>query len=405
MDPSPLRVLLVTRRFTWANAGGGEVDAKLIAEWLSGRGHDVHVLAVDATGTPAGGPRFQVHEAPALSVRAIKDAVRRLRPDVVHSYNMEGSPEAVRAARSLGVPVVVTANSAWATCLFADMYRPGHGICETCTVTGVRQCFERRPPEQIGRRVPAVLGWGEVQRRLFFLKRADRVVVLSEASRRLLARNGIPDRIVRVVPTFAKRAFVDPEPRAPDGERILYAGALTFSKGTDVLARAFGRLAKRRPQARLTFVGRGPYQKDLERIAEEEGVRDRVDFVGYVPHHEAPSWYRRASVFAFPVRSEEAFANVILESWASGTPIVAARVSAPGDIIEHGKSGLLVPSEDPEALADALERVLSDKALAARLVEGGRARLPDYAMDATLERLVDVYREVVAKPSRVAQSL
>lgn len=393
-----MRVLLVTRRFTWARAGGGEVDAQLIAGWLARHGHLVDVLAVE-TGeakpgeTPEG---LRVLQVPALTTRAIKDALRATRYDLLHSYNMEGSPECVRAGRTMRVPVVVTANSAWATCLFADMYRPGHGICETCTVTGVKQCFERRPPEAIGRRVPAVLGWGEVQRRLFFLKRATRVVVLSEASRRLLTRNGIPDGIVRVVPTFTKQAFGASAPAQREGENVLYAGALTFPKGTDVLVRAFGRVAKRRPQARLQFIGRGAYQGELEKLAEQEGVRDRVDFVGYVPHQEAPSLYRKARVFAFPVRSEEAFANVILESWASDLPIVAAKVSAPGDIIEHERTGLLVPSEDPDALAEAIVRVLEDDTLAKRLVEGGRARLPHYAMDPVMERLLGVYHEAVA---------
>lgn len=393
-----LRILLVTRRFTWDAAGGGEVDAKLIASWMAEHGHQVDVFAVETGGTRAeSAPEgLRVHQAPGLRVADIKAAIRAHRPDVVHSYNMEGSPEAVRAARAMGVPVAVTANSAWATCLFADMYRPGHGICETCTVTGVRQCFERRPPASIGRRVPAVVGWGEVQRRLFFLRRADRVVVLSDASKDLLTRNGVPEEKIEVIPTWVKPAFARAPSAAPEGEIILYAGALTFSKGTDVLVRAFARLAPRRPEARLVFVGRGPNEEELRRIAREAGVEDRVDFMGYVHHAEAPAWYRRARVFAFPIRSEEAFANVILESWSSGLPIVASGISAPAHVIRDGVDGLLVPPEDPEALARALERVLAEEGLAARLAEGGRARLPEYAMDGIMRRLVDLYRRLVA---------
>ncbi|HWH08046.1 MAG TPA: glycosyltransferase, partial [Candidatus Thermoplasmatota archaeon] len=130
-----MRVALASHAFSWENAGGGEVLVRLLAGHLAAMGHEVHVLTADARGAAEPSP-FAVRVVPSLSTLAFRAALREVRPDVVDVHNMEASVPVVLAARSLRLPVVVTANSAWPTCLFADMYRPGHGLCETCSVAG-----------------------------------------------------------------------------------------------------------------------------------------------------------------------------------------------------------------------------------------------------------------------------
>ena len=389
-----LRVALVTRAVSWEGAGGGEVLVRLLAEGLARMGHHVSVLAVDRRGVPEGKVPFRLVPLKDLSAFSVRKALRLAKPDVVDAHNMESAVPAILAARSLGVPAVVTVNSAWPACLFADMYRPGHGVCTTCSVSGVRDCFEKRPPAQIGVRVPAVVGYAEVRRRLFMLRRADRLIVHSDASRDLLARNDIPERLLRVVPNFDEPALH--REAAPEGETILSVGALTRTKGVHVLLEAFAILAPRRPAARLRFAGQGFLRETLEARARELGVADRVEFLGYVPHERVPDLYAKARVAAFVPVAEEAFGRALFEAWGAGVPLVASRISAPGELVQDGVTGLLVPPDDPAALADALERVLADPALAARLAEGGRKALPAYAPEAVIPRFVDVYREAMS---------
>lgn len=394
VSQEPLRIALVTRAVSWEGAGGGEVLVRLLAEGLVRLGHRVSVLAVDARGVPEKTP-FDLVRLRSLAIPAVRRALRQARPDVVDAHNMESAVASVVAARTLRIPVVVTVNSAWPTCLFADMYRPGHGVCETCSIGGVRDCFERRPAEQIGQRVPAFVGYAEVQRRLFALRRADLLVAHSQAARHLLVRNGIPERLVRVVPNFDEPALH--RAAAREGETILSVGALTPGKGVHVLLEAFALLAPRRPRTRLRFAGRGLLQPTLEARARELGLSDRVELLGYVPHEKVADLYAGASVAAFTPITEEAFGRAIFEAWGAGVPLVASRLSAPGEIVTHHRTGILVPPEDPAALARGLEEALSDRALAQRLVENGRRELEKYAPDVVIPRFVDVYREAMRR--------
>lgn len=387
-----LRVALATHAFSWENAGGGEVMVRLLAGHLAALGHEVHVLTADARGD-ARDAAFRVRVLPSTTVTALRAALKDVRPDVVDAHNMECSVAATLAARSLRIPVVVTANSAWATCLFADMYRPGHGICETCTVAGVADGFRRRPPEQIGRRVPALVGYAEVRRRRALLSLADRIVVHSEAARGLLLRNGFPEAKLRVVPNFDEPRMRTPH--APEGERVLFVGGLTIPKNADGALDAFALLAPRHPRATLHYAGRGHLEPALRERARMLGVADRVTFHGYVPHDRVQDLYRSAAVVLFPSRGEEAFGRVTLEAWNAGAPLVATRVSAPGEVVRHGETGLLADPERPKDMAEAIERILDDPALGARLAEAGRKELERYHPDAVVPRFVDVYREAM----------
>lgn len=200
---------------------------------------------------------------------------------------------------------------------------------------------------------------------------------------------------VRIIP-FGIRAeqfeTADPaaveEIRAQYGPRIvLGVGRLVYYKGFDYLLRAMERV-----DARLVILGDGPLRADLEARAAELGIGDRVAFPGQVP--ELAPWYHAAEVFVLPaIARSEAFGLVQLEAMAAGTPVVNTRLDSGVPFVSRdGESGLTVPPEDTDALAAALDRLLGDDALRARLGEGGRARVRG---ELSLERMVrdtlDVY--------------
>ena len=142
----------------------------------------------------------------------------------------------------------------------------------------------------------------------------------------------------------------------------------------------------RYPNLRYVLVGYGPYREDLERAASELGIASHVLFAGKVPHEELLDYFAVSDVFVMPSHVNEAqcdvegFGIVFLEANACGKPVVGGRSGGIPDAIVEGETGLLVDPLSPQAVADALGRLLDDPALARRLGEQGRTRaLQDFA--------------------------
>jgi glycosyltransferase involved in cell wall biosynthesis len=153
---------------------------------------------------------------------------------------------------------------------------------------------------------------------------------------------------------------------------IVCPARLSYQKGQDVLLRAWQTVQACVPAARLVLAGDGPLRQELEDLALDLGVAATVDFAGLVA--DMPALLAGASGFVLPSRYE-GMSNALLEAMAAGQPCVATRVSGSEDVIVDGQSGLLVPSEDPEALASALVTVLADRARAHALGREARARV------------------------------
>lgn len=150
---------------------------------------------------------------------------------------------------------------------------------------------------------------------------------------------------------------------------VLACGRLVRQKGFDLLLRALAELRRQRP-ARLIILGDGPERAPLERLAAELGLSGSVDLPGL----EANPFRYMARADAFVLASRwEGLANVLIEAMACGAPVVAADcVAGPSEIIRHGVDGLLVPPEQPAALAQAVRMLLENRALARRFADEGR---------------------------------
>lgn len=156
----------------------------------------------------------------------------------------------------------------------------------------------------------------------------------------------------------------------PAGPVIAYVGRLEHGKGPDVLLAAAELLRARRPDAAFLFVGDGPLAERLAARASRAGLA--TAFVGR--RRDLAPVLRLCAALAVPSR-QEAFGRVLVEAMASEVPVVAARVGGIPEVVADGRTGLLVPPEDPEALARALEATLTDAAAT-------RARVAAAAADA-----------------------
>jgi len=230
---------------------------------------------------------------------------------------------------------------------------------------------------------------------------ADRVVAISsETAREIRALVDVPVDVIPYTTPFAGNTA----PRVSasgDGRRltILFVGRLVELKGLAYLIEAVGRLGGRVP-ARIVAIGIGPQRDRLEALARDRKVD--VDFRNKVPDAELHQSFLTSDVLVLPsiidARGDtEGLGVVLLDAMSYGIPAIASRVGGIPDIIEDGVSGLLVPPADPQALANAIERVAGDPALAKRLADAGRARLrTHFSWDVITQTWDAVYRTVSA---------
>jgi glycosyltransferase involved in cell wall biosynthesis len=149
------------------------------------------------------------------------------------------------------------------------------------------------------------------------------------------------------------------------------------------------------PDARFVVAGDGPARTELEAQARRLGLGERFRFLGH--RHDIPELLRSAGVFVLPSLFEGLPVSV-LEAMAAGTPVVATDVAGTDEAVVHGESGILVPPRDPAALAGAIREVISNTALARRLVAGGKARVrQSFSADAVARGVCQVYEDVFSR--------
>jgi glycosyltransferase involved in cell wall biosynthesis len=225
------------------------------------------------------------------------------------------------------------------------------------------------------------------------------LVAVSEDTKRAYERQGYPRRIEVVYNGVELDGAASKGLRAelgiPDDASLVGEVArLCDVKGQRELIEALAQV----PDARAVLVGvdleqGGAYEADLARTAERLGVRDRIVFAGR--RDNAAALLAELDVFALPSWTE-GLPLVILEAMARRRPVVATPVGGTPEVVVDGETGLLVPPRNPEALADALRRLLADADLRRRMGDAGYERVRTrFSADAMTARVLEIYDEVV----------
>lgn len=202
-----------------------------------------------------------------------------------------------------------------------------------------------------------------------------------------------PCNIERVRLLAAAEPDLDIDWRVPT---VVAAGRLTAQKGFMYLLQAFAAVARQR-SSQLLILGDGEERPALTRLAGELGIADRVLMPGFPKNPFA--YMARGSVFVLP-SVREGFPNVLVEAMACGTPVISTTCrSGPNEVITHGVNGLLVPPVDPISLAEAMNRLLGDDGLRARLSDAGRTRAIDFAPATIVPLYEDILAQAIGTPS------
>lgn len=179
-----------------------------------------------------------------------------------------------------------------------------------------------------------------------------------------------------------------PAPSRGDLPSLVTCGGLRLYKGHHVLLRA---CAQMRTPVRCVVIGTGPQRPVLEELARSLGIADRVELTGALPHHEVAERYRQADVFVLASIIVERFGrqdvipNVLVEAMAMRLPVVATAIPGICELFDDGEAGRLVPPNDSQALASALDELLSDETERRRLAEAGYRKVTS-----TFDRSVNI---------------
>lgn len=236
------------------------------------------------------------------------------------------------------------------------------------------------------------------RRMLAALREADGVIAQGRFLRDVIAEAGVPrDRIHVINNGVHMAAFGVAHPFPHPRPYVLGVGSLVPHKGFDLLVQAF---AMAGPEGvDLLIAGEGPERGRLLELAQTLGVAGRVHLLGSVTGDRKVALYRSCQVFVCPSRREP-FANVILEAFASGVPVVATDVGGNGELLQDGRAGMLCASASPIGLADAMRRLLVDDALARTLRSRSLETAARYDWREVATKYVACYRSAIT--SRMA---
>ncbi len=237
-----------------------------------------------------------------------------------------------------------------------------------------------------------------------YYRNCDHLVCVTPDLKAHCVKNGFPTERVHVVTNFVDdlsgaapfdRAELDTPADAP---LVFALGRLHENKAFDILLRAMAKL----PGAYLWLAGDGPLENYLKSLAVELGIAERVRFLGW--RNNTARFFAAADYYVVPSRHEP-LGNVTLEGWMHSKPMVAAASQGPSWLISEEENGLLVPIDDAEAMAAALQRLIDDPELAARLAHNGRATFERGFTEAVaVQRYLDLFERVLAERSTAAAS-
>ncbi|MDT0164738.1 glycosyltransferase [Actinotalea sp. AC32] len=409
-----MRIVHVSAHYPPNLVSGGTLVPQRVARELVRRGHEVHVYAghldperepletwdeVDEEGvrvrwvvttpwTAWSDPRN------SLNPDVTQDFERWLgevQPDVVHVHSLQTlGAGLVAAARRSGAAVVVTMHDFWWTCARQFLVAPDMTPCSLVVDCGDCPCA-------------ASHDWLEARNARLrpLLDEAHVVLAPSRSAARVMAANGVDARRLRVdengLPPDelavdaaavgdgerAPAASADPADVASGPLRLIFAGGTDPMKGLDVLLEAVRALP-----------GDGSWQLDAYGVQDRpvpRGVRTRPPY----GRHELASVLAEHDVLVLPSVMRESHSILTREALAAGLAVVCTDTLGPEEAVRHGVNGLVVPAADPDALGDAIGRLVADRALTARLRQGGLVA-PIRSLTDQVDGLEDLYREVVA---------
>jgi glycosyltransferase involved in cell wall biosynthesis len=376
--------------------GGAEILLLNLRKALRQRGHDARLFASNAgentshsladytcVGTNS---RFRtlLQSANPLAAMQLRRVLAAFRPDVVHvqMFLTQLSPLILPLLRH--VPSLLHVVWYRPICPLGTKLLPDGSSCYSppgtiCYRTG---CLPMRDWIPLMFQMKLWRHWREV---------FNLIIANSEPVRRRLIAEGI-EPVEVLLNGIAPRPMRPPLSATPT---VVFAGRLVREKGVDILMRAFAKVTREIPEARLVVCGDGPERPQIEKLVAELGLASSVSMLGFLPGEEVERVFRQAWVVAVPSIWEEPFGHIAIEAMMNGVAVIASSSGGLGQILRDGQTGLLVPPGDTDALAAAILRMLGERGLAERFGQAGHElAMAEFSETKMVDRLVRLYGSI-----------
>lgn len=393
-----MRILLIT---DWVTPSGGvETYVPMLRQGLRAEGDEVRLLTSSAAAPEQASPDYLAYGSRRLAaqvplqvvnpfaVARLRSALREFRPDVVqvHMFALHLSPAIFGPLSS--VPTVLYVNEYKPVCptswkLLPDGSRctePAGLVCWRNGCTSLPHWLRDRPRY-------ALIRAG--------MRRVDKVLACGRSVQRELGVKGIEAELVHL-------PVQTPDPgyrRRPAAEPLFaYSGRLSEEKGLSLLLRAFVRLSRSLPSARLRLIGAGPERAPLERLASELGIAAAVSFRGRVPPERVGNELSDPWALVAPSLHAEPLGMAAVEGLVRGVPVIASATGGFSETVEDGLSGLLFANGDEAALVRSLEAVAQRRAFPTQRIADDVVRRVsvEHSLERHLHRIRRIHREVLA---------
>ena len=385
-----MRILLAHNYYQ--QPGGEDVCFAAEVAMLTSNGHSVikYCLHNDVINNMSGFDAASRTTWSRSAYREVRSLIRTHRPQVAHFNNTFPliSPAAYYAARSEGVPVVQTLHNFRLLCPNALFFRDGR-VCEDCLGRSipwpavVHKCY--RGSRSATAAVAAML---MVHRAMgTWWEAVDVYIALAEFCRRKFIEGGLPAEKIVVKPNFIA---TDPGVGGGRGGYGVFVGRLSPEKGLETLLKAWKTLGGKVP---LKVVGDGPMTATVQG---SEAKDAGIEWLGHRSAQEVYSLIGEAMFLVFPSECYENLPRVIIEAFAKGTPVIASRLGAMAELVDHGRTGLHFEPGDAGDLASKIQRLLADPRELAQMRQAARREYERrYTAESNYCDLMAIYRQAM----------
>jgi glycosyltransferase involved in cell wall biosynthesis len=395
-----MRICVVSQEYPPGYVGGIGTQSRVKAHGLAALGHDVHVLTAGAEN----GPALDARDDGPVRLHELRPPGGRFAVYRTETYWLGYAWAVLGALRTL------TDESRFDVIDFPDYAAEGvafqldrledDATAVVVHLHGSLRMFSDR------------IGWPEPGEPLYrvgtFMEdlsigAADRLLAASRSIAEFTAaRAGLPLELIDVVQGAVDTDVFAPaaRSRARDGLELLFVGNVSANKGIHAVFESFIALAPRHPSLSLTVAGCGDdaIVAEMRAEADRAHVGERVRILGFVEHAELPDLYRSADLLAAPSQHEGGLGMVYLEAMACGVPVIASAAGGAAEAVVDGETGLLVEHDRVDQVAAAIESLLGDPALRARMGAAGRARAErEFSVPRYAERVQAAYERAGAQ--------
>jgi len=312
------------------------------------------------------------------------DKLKKINPDIVHIHNTFPlwSFSIIDACYEMKIPVVMTLHNFRLICAKGVLYR-NNKICEICTksspLNAIRYgCYQN----SIIKSIPVAFMIQKYRKGLNLLKKVNKVIVLTEFSKKKFLEINFPENKIAVKPNFIFNNFkFNPEIKKSG---FLYASRLSEEKGILDLI-----IAHKKFNFDLTVCGDGPLKKEL--ISNKN-----IKYLGFLNKNDLTNIMKKSKFLIFPSKWYETFGLTLLEAFALETVVIAPNIGSISSIIKHEKNGILFKPNDIDDLVNKIKWVLSNTNKCEEIKRNAKKEFEEkYSEDENYKMLIKIYEEAI----------